>query len=157
MPAGENTEIGKRGFQSTSVPALAPTASPSATKPKVDKPLTPIECKRIYDEASAAGKKAGDSAYVRPMVVSDTDTKQTYFIEDGVCGFAEVHIETARGAFVKWCKENDLGWKAYRGGYDLQIDGGYNQSMQRKEAFCAAFAQVLNSYGIDAWMTSRMD
>lgn len=155
MPAGENTEEGKKGFQPTSKPALAPTAA-SATKP-ANKPLTKLECKRIYDEASAAGRKAGDSAYVRPMVVTNRETNESYYIEDGVCGFAEVHITEARGAFVSWCKENDLGWKAYGSGYDLKIDGGYNQSLQRKEAFCSAFAAVLNSYGIDCRMTSRMD
>ena len=39
MPAGENTEKGKKGFQPTSKPAVAPTPSATATKP-----LFKLEC-----------------------------------------------------------------------------------------------------------------
>ena len=132
----------------------------------VKKTLTKTQCKAIYAEAYTAGKLAGDTVGVVPMIVgtpitpfgSDIDyTKKTYFVEGGVCGFAWVHIDPARGAFVNWCKANKRGGKSYYGGYDLREDGGYGQSLQRKEAFCGAFAEVLRKYGINAYAQSRMD
>lgn len=124
-----------------------------ATKVAKKKAFTKTQCKRIFNEASAAGKRAGDASRPVPMIVgspstplgNDVDPKQkTYFIEGGVCGFAWVHIDPARGAFVNWCKENTRhSGKGYYGGFDIHEDGGYGQSMQRKEEFCRAFAEVL--------------
>jgi hypothetical protein len=131
------------------------------------KALTKDQCERIFNEAFLAGKIAGDASRPVPMIVgspstplgNDVDPNQkTWFIEGGVCGFAWIKVNPARGAFVNWHKANrEHGYKGYNGGYEIHEDGGYGQSMQRKEAFCAAFAEVLRSYGIDAYMQSRMD
>ena len=120
----------------------------------------------IYREAYAAGLKAGHEVQVTPMVVGTEttpfsniidNTKQTYFIEGGVCGFAWVKIRPARGKFVQFLKDKDLGYQnSYEGGYDLSCRE-FGQSLTRKEAFVNAFAEVLRNYGIDAYGQSRID
>ena len=129
------------------------------------KTLTKTECARIYKEAHEAGMVAGENVGVTPMIVgtpttplgSDIDfTKQTYFVEGGVCGFAWINISPARGAFVNYLKSIDAGHKSYYGGYDVWVNG-FGQSMTRKEAYAGAFAGVLRSYGINAYAQSRLD
>jgi hypothetical protein len=120
----------------------------------------------IYREAYAAGLKAGHEVQVTPMVVGTEttpfsniidNTKQTYFIEGGVCGFAWVKIRPARGKFVQWLKEQNIGSKDnYEGGYTIWCHE-FGQSLTRKEAFAGAFAEVLRGYGIDAYGQSRID
>lgn len=118
----------------------------------------------IYDEAHAAGMAAGNAACPAPMVVGDAKSlfsneidysKPTYYVADGVCGFAWVHLD-GRAPFAKWAKENNLGHKGYPKGFDIWC-GEFGQSMQRKEAYAGAFARVLKAHGIDAYMQSRMD
>lgn len=129
------------------------------------KTLGKRECARIYKEADAAGHAAGQSAVPTPMVVgtpttplgNDIDyTKKTYFVEGGVCGFAWVNISPARGAFVNYLKSIDAGHKSYYGGYDVWVRG-FGQSLARKEAYAQAFAEVLRSYGINAYAQSKLD
>jgi len=70
-----------------------------------------------------------------------------------------VHIDPARGKFVNYCKNNNIGSKGVYRGYSISmgmIDPS-SQSMQRKEAAGAAFANVLDNHGISAYMHSRMD
>lgn len=119
----------------------------------------------LYKSAHAAGMAAGNESVPVPMVVgspssfmgNDLDlSKQTYFVEGGVCGFAWVHLPKAVGPFVKWLKENRKGHKSYQSGWDIWV-GEFGQSMQRKEAYASAFAKVLDTAGIDAYADSRMD
>jgi hypothetical protein len=120
----------------------------------------------IYREAYAAGLKAGHEVQVTPMVVGTEtspfsnvidETKKTYFVEGGVCGFAWVKIRPARGKFVQWLKEQNIGSKDnYEGGYTIWCHE-FGQSLTRKEAFAGAFAEVLRGYGIDAYGQSRID
>jgi hypothetical protein len=120
----------------------------------------------IYREAYEAGIKAGNAVQVTPMVVGTEtspfsniidETKQTYFVEGGVCGFAWVKIRPARGKFVQWLKEQNIGSKDnYEGGYTIWCHE-FGQSLTRKEAFAGAFAEVLRNYGIDAYGQSRID
>jgi len=120
----------------------------------------------VYREAYAAGLKAGHEVQVTPMVVGTEtspfsniidETKQTYFVEGGVCGFAWVKIRPARGKFVQWLKEQNIGSKDnYEGGYTIWCHE-FGQSLTRKEAFAGAFAEVLRGYGIDAYGQSRID
>ncbi len=35
------------------------------------------------------------------------------------CGFANISIHPARGNFVSWCKENNIGSNGYRGGWRI--------------------------------------
>ena len=79
------------------------------------------------------------------------------------CGFANVKVNPARGRFVKFLKEMNIGSNGYKGGwrisyYDMmpkehQYRG--TQSMDIKEEGCNAFADALEKYGIDAYMESR--
>lgn len=80
------------------------------------------------------------------------------------CGFGTVVIRPARGAFVKFLKDNRLGSKHWRTGYSISsydvmrghaLEG--TQSMDIKETACEQFAKVLNAYGIQAHAESRAD
>ena len=120
----------------------------------------------IYTEAHALGIKAGNGCSPTPMVVGTPTTplgndidysKDTYYVSDGVCGFAWVNIKPARGKFVKYLKDNDIGRKdSYYGGYTIWVSG-FGQSMTRKENYARAFVKVLNDNGLKAYAMSRMD
>lgn len=120
----------------------------------------------IYTQAVQAGIQAGKDAVPTPMIVgtptsilgSDIDfTKQTYFVADGVCGFAWVNIRPNRGKFVAWLKSENIGRaNSYEGGYDISVRE-FGQSLERKEAYARAFAEVLRENGINAYACSRID
>jgi len=120
----------------------------------------------IYTQAVQAGIQAGSDAVPTPMVVgtptsilgSDIDfTKKTYFVPDGVCGFAWVKIRPNRGKFVAWLKSENIGRaNSYEGGYDISVRE-FGQSLERKEAYAEAFAKVLRENGINAYACSRID
>ena len=120
----------------------------------------------IFAEAKKAAQVAyeAEKSKLRAMVVESSDG-QRWYCAGGPCGFAWVLIRPARGKFVSWLKSQKLGGSAYGGGYDLwshycvdeSRDAEFGQSMQLKEAACRAFAEVLRSYGLDAYAQSRMD
>jgi hypothetical protein len=112
------------------------------------------EFKALVDKAQAAGVVAGESAAVRSMTV--VGSGKEYFVADGVCGFAWVNVQKGQQKFVNFLKKQGLGHKAYYGGWDVPCHE-FGQSMQRKEAYCAAYAQVLRDGGIKAYAQSRMD
>lgn len=123
------------------------------------------EFERIMAQARAAGEAAGAAAVPQPMVVgspssplgNDIDpSKPVYYVADGVCGFAWVHIPDARQPFVRYLKGIGEGHKGYPKGWDIWVSFG-GQSMQRKEAYAGAMARVLKDHGIDCYMQSRMD
>ncbi len=107
----------------------------------------------IYREAVEAGRKAVEAMTPNPMVVHGHG--QSYFVADGVCGFAWINVP-GNSAFGKFLKKE----KGCNSGYPKGINwwiSDYNQSMQKKEAFAYAAAGVLQKYGIDARPGSRMD
>ena len=124
---------------------------------------TPLE---IYSQAHTEGMAAGKSCTCTPMVVGQPTTplgndidyeKETYYVADGVCGFAWINIKPARGKFVKYLKDNDIGRKdSYYGGYTIWVSG-FGQSLARKESYARAFANHLNKNGITAYSMSRID
>jgi len=80
------------------------------------------------------------------------------------CGFGTVVIRPARGAFVKYLKDNKIGSRHWKSGYSISsYDVMRNhpleitQSMDIKETACEAFAKVLQQYGIQAHAESRAD
>ena len=84
------------------------------------------------------------------------------------CGFAWVRVKPAKGPFITYCKKEGLKQKNDRYFGSLSIDGGggwmfsspgtyRGQSMDIKEAGAWAFAEVLRSYGINAYASSRAD
>ena len=127
------------------------------------KKLGKRECARIYKEAYEAGLKAGKEVGVPKFIVGDAIglsdqidySKKTYVLE-GLCGFAWINISPARGAFVTYLKSINVGGKAYYGGYEIWVRE-FGQSVDRKEAFAGAFAEVLRKYGINASAGSRLD
>ena len=120
----------------------------------------------IYAEAHSAGMSAGNKCKPTPMIVGQPTTplgddidyeKETWYVGDGVCGFAWVNIKPARGKFVTWMKKNNVGRKDnYYGGWTVWVSG-FGQSMARKEDYARAFSKVLGDYGITAHSMSRMD
>ena len=128
------------------------------------KALTKTQCKAIYREAYEAGLAAGKDADTPKFVVgspttplgNDIDFKKKTYILDGLCGFARVNISPARGAFVNWHKSQEIGSKGYYGGYEIWVRE-FGQSVDRKSAFAGAFAEVLEKYGISAYVGSRLD
>jgi len=78
--------------------------------------------------------------------------------EPGYCGFAWVHVrEKASTKLGRALKA--VGFKpAYGGGLQLWNPGGsFTQSMDIKETGAQAYADVLKSHGITAYMSSRAD
>ena len=106
----------------------------------------------IYREACAAAVKAVDEHM--------QGRKEPMY-----CGFANISIRPARGAFVKFLKDSKIGDSGWNGGYrisyyDIMPKGhryGHTQSMDIKEIGCDAFCDALEKYGITAYMESRAD
>lgn len=109
----------------------------------------------IYKRAHEEGMKALKAATPEPMVV--VGGGKQYYVPQGLCGFAWVTIYPARGKFITWCKKNDIGGKAYGGGWSIWTREG-GQSIELKEAYANAFAEVLReSLGLKAYANSRLD
>jgi len=108
---------------------------------KEDKMKTPFD---IYKEARLAGDAAVKGA-----------------VDGYPCGFAYLNIKPARGAFVKWLKDNKIGrTDSYQGGYTLSsydCCAFSGQNMDVKTDGVAAFNKVLGDNGVNANLYSRMD
>lgn len=122
------------------------------------------EFKALYEKADAAGMEAVSKLNVVPMVVCQhansmddrSPVVQSWFVPDGVCGFAWVVVRPGNSPFANWLKKNGLGRKGYGGGVHMWVHQ-FNQSMQKKETYAHAFAGVLCEAGLDAYSNSRMD
>ena len=126
----------------------------------------------ICEKASQAGYAAVETARVVPMVLGQEtslfsgvidETKPTYFVEDGVCGFAWVSVKPENIGNTRLGKQERRALEAvgfrkndYEKTYLLRISD-FNQSMQKKEAYADAYAKVLRGHGIRAYSGSRMD
>lgn len=81
------------------------------------------------------------------------------------CGFAGVRIRPARGAFVNWLKENDIGrTDSYAGGYYIpswafgEGPGAMVQSMTLSEIAADAAVEVISrETGLNVSRESRID
>ena len=81
-----------------------------------------------------------------------------------VCGFANINI-SARGKFFQIAKKLSKTGShrfyctvAYRGGGHLSIyDSSHRQEMSVNKATCVGQAKVLNAYGIETSITTRID
>jgi len=118
----------------------------------------------IHREAHSAGMAAGKAAIPTPMTVYEADGLsnrpkpggKSWYVSEGVCGFAWVTIPDGRSSFARWAAKQKLGHKGYPKGFDLWVHQ-FGQSMTRKEAYARAYAKVLRDNGIDAYPRSRMD
>jgi hypothetical protein len=124
-----------------------------------------LTCEQLYSLADTTARAAVANMQVQAMTVREhanplddsSAVVRQYHVEDGICGFAWVKINPARGKFVNWLKKNKIGkTDAFEGGYMIWISD-YNQSMQKKEAYACVFSKVLSDNGIRAYAMSRMD
>jgi hypothetical protein len=127
--------------------------------------FTKQEAAKIFRKAQAAGLAAGNAAKPTAMVVGTPKnflgdeidyTKRTYYVSEGVCGFAWVTIRPGNSSLARHARRLGIGGRAYGGGVRIWVDE-YNQSMERKEKHAHAFADVLREHGVEAYAQSRMD
>lgn len=125
----------------------------------------------IFSEASTAATAAFHAAKPNPVIFGQAKSLFSNemvpgteeYVADGVCGFAWVRIKPARGEFVKFLKSRNIGDKGVYGGYTISAYEigipGFSQSMERKEAGCKAFVDVIKKYfpNMSIWVESRMD
>lgn len=138
--------------------------------------MTSSEALALYKQAEAAGLAAGSAVTPTPMVVgtpstplgSDIDYSQrTYFVSEGACGFAWVNIKGTEpfARAIKKAEQSPEGFKAgirtskgYPTGLTVKWVGEFNQSVDRKSKYAAAFAEVLRAAGVtSAYSQSRLD
>lgn len=126
--------------------------------------------KAIWDEACATALKAMRDCIPEPMIVQqhkhvlddNSPVTKQWDVPEGVCGFAWVNVKGTTG-FARWAKKN-IGEhqfpdfrKAYKRGYSIGPPREAGQSYERKCAWAGAFARVLESHSIEAYMSSRLD
>lgn len=119
----------------------------------------------LYTRAHRAGLEAGTNKSPRPMVVQEhanmlddrSPVVHSELVMGGVCGFAWINIKPGTSAFAKWLKKKELArTDSYYGGVTVWVSE-FGQSMEKKMAYAAAFANVLCEAGIKAYANSRMD
>jgi hypothetical protein len=133
------------------------------TKTKINPAIQAQEFQALYDHAQREGFKTGDQMIPRPMTLVNADilgnvkpNSPTYYVSEGMCGFAWVVIKPATSAFAKWLVKNKLARKGYYGGIHIWI-GAHDQSYERKAAHANAMALVLSKAGYDAYADGRLD
>jgi len=111
----------------------------------------------IWAEAWTAGVMAGLACRPTPMVIlGSSDRRVIDVVNDGMCGFAWVKVRPANSKMARWLKSQNLGYKAYDGGWDVSVHD-FGQSWERKSAAARAIADVLVKHGIDATSHNRID
>lgn len=158
----------KTGDEATRQGALAEVAALPNVVKKGEPAKPKQDWKAIYDEANAAGMKAGIEKAVIPMVVNTHDGPALTgnepiiarsIVSDGVCGFAWVTVRPGNSSFAKWLVENKLARPSgHTGGTGVKIwVHQFNQSLTRKEAYATAFSAVLSKYNINSVWGSNID
>lgn len=121
--------------------------------------------RELWNRAHAAGEAAVRETTPTPMIVGQSAdlfgggidySKPTYFVSQGVCGFAWVVIRPANSAFARWAKKTYNLRTGYGGGLHYWISD-YGQSYELKQAYGRAFASVLQDAGLRAYCDSRLD
>mgnify|MGYP003132054271 CR=1 FL=1 len=127
--------------------------------------FTATQARKLFSEAREAGLRAGNWLKPNPMVVGSPTTllgddidysKETYYVADGVCGFAWVTIRPGNSSIARHAKKLGIGRTAYGGGVMIWI-GDHNQSLERKTEHARAYAEALRNNGINASAESRID
>ena len=129
--------------------------------------MSKVDYEKVWQEADKAFAEAYANVGVEQVLVGQAIglsnqidySKQTYVI-DGLCGFAWVNVGDGRSAWAKWVKANKDGYNDYYGGVSVwssKFSGDRGQSLTRKEAGCRAAAKVFASYGLSAYVGSRLD
>lgn len=118
----------------------------------------------LLEKAIAAGIAAGTEKVPTPMIVEqhsnmwddNSPVEKSYYVPQGVCGFAWVNVRPGNSSFARWAVKEGLARKSYSGGIDFWISD-YGQSYEKKSAHAAAMAKVLEDAGLKAYAMSRMD
>lgn len=111
----------------------------------------------VVDAAIRAGMAAHENARPTPMVLQGSFGGQRYHVAEGACGFAWVNVYGIKGNTKLGKKLKTLGFaKAYEGGLRYWVST-MTQSVDRKEAFAMAMADVLRQNGLEAYADSRLD
>lgn len=127
--------------------------------------LSTAECSDLWVRAHSAGLRAGYDAIPQPMTVvsredplnDNSPVRQSWYVPEGVCGFAWVNVRPANSSFARYLKQCHGAHKAYAvGGVELWVHN-FGQSYERKLAYARAFADVLNEAGVKAYASGRLD
>ena len=119
----------------------------------------------LFLRADAAGRAAADATRPRAMIVEQhadvTDdsspVSQSWYVPDGVCGFAWVSVRPGTSAFARWLVRHGVGTAdRYAGGVTVWIRD-YRQSYELKSAHAHAMAEVLRAAGFKATAHDRLD
>jgi hypothetical protein len=123
------------------------------------------EFESLFAAAIDAGRSAGANAKCIPMTVGSAKSifsneidhdKPTYYVADGVCGFASVTGIKGNTAFGRWLLKTRNGRTGYPSGVFIKSPI-ISQSLTRNEEACCAIVKVLSAAGITCYMSSRMD
>lgn len=131
------------------------------------------EFQALYNRAWQAGFDAARAAVsnITPMVVTqhsnplndNSPVVRQWVVPAGACGFAWVNLRPGNSSLARWLVAK-MGWrKSYSGGIQMWVNtpdalgAAYGQSIEVKEAFAQAFAQVLREAGYNAYADSRLD
>ena len=131
---------------------------------EMDRKLTNSEMAALYYRAKQAGLEAGDAVAPIPMTVLHANVltgevnreKPTYYVPDGVCGFAWVNVRPGNSRFANFLKTKGFARADDNGGVTIRISE-HGQSVSRKEAHASGLAEVLLAAGIKAYSDSRLD
>lgn len=120
----------------------------------------------LHDKAILAGIEAAAKCVPTPMIVqehknpldnSSPVVREYEPVMEGPCGFAWINIKPGNSRFANYLKKTEQARiDSYYGGVTVWVSG-YGQSYERKMAYAAAFAQVLQEAGIKAYSMGRLD
>ena len=119
----------------------------------------------LFKTAQDAGLEAMLKTIPTPIVVEqhknqlddNSPVEQSWFVSDGVCGFAWITVRPGNSSFARWLVKMKYGKvDGYSGGVTIWIREG-RQSMQLKEAYARAMTEVLRQADIRAYAHSRID
>lgn len=130
----------------------------------------------LWQELKQVAHKAYENATPpTPIIVGSPSTplgndvdfnQKTWYVADGVCGFASVVLDSGQTGFAKWLVSNKFAHKHWRigvgyKGVSFWAEGkGFpetRQSLQLKQQVCGAVARHLRDKGFNAWVESRID
>lgn len=123
---------------------------------------------QLINDLATVAETAYMACQPQPMMVYQTKglsdipdpNGSSWYVSEGVCGFGWVRITPATSSFAKWCAKNNIGYKAYDGGWILPVNyfmANISQSMERAEAAARAIVQELRKHNINCRAESRMD
>lgn len=138
------------------------TAQAAADKRQASKgpALSDQRCLALHQAAHVAGMAAGRGSSPVPMVVAEhanpfddsSPVVASELVNDGECGCAYVTVRPADGSFGKWARSR--GWfPAHGGGLMLSVHA-FGQSVTRKAAYAAAYAEVLREADVTAYSST---